>query len=140
MKSRLLLIALLTSFSVLGQDIIVNGQTIGRFLDGNERRALKPFTRQLSNGNYIRNYKGFKVELYPSEQIDRIVKLNKVANISFAVCVPLVAAYTIEGKGTMMLWVGMMIGVVLYAAAGISIRNKIKLNRYIRGKTRKQRG
>ena len=100
MKSRLLLIALLASFSCFGQDIVVNGETIGRFLDVNESLEVKPFTRQLSNGNYIRKFKGFKVELYPNLQIDRLCKFNKIKAILHLGLVTLVATIPGDGAGT----------------------------------------
>lgn len=139
MKTRLLLIALLASFSCFGQDIVVNGETIGRFLDVNESLEVKPFTRQLSNGNYIRKFKGFKVELYPNLQIDRLCKFNKIKAILHLGLVTLVA--TIPGDGDLVtiikvLFIGiLLVGVPMYTA----IINKVIINMYIKGNTLKQR-
>ena len=139
MKTRLLLIALLASFSCFGQDIVVNGETIGRFLDVNESLEVKPFTRQLSNGNYIRKFKGFKVELYPNLQIDRLCKFNKILTILDLGLVTLVA--TIPGDGDLVtiikvLFIGiLLVGVPMYTA----IINKVIINMYIKGNTLKQR-
>ena len=139
MKSLLLLIALLASFSCFGQDIVVNGETIGRYLDVNESLELKPFTRQLSNGNYIRKFKGSKVELYPNLQIDRLCKFNKIKAILHLGLVTLVA--TIPGDGDLVtiikvLFIGiLLVGVPMYTA----IINKVIINMYIKGNTLKQR-
>ena len=139
MKTRLLLIALLASFSCFGQDIVVNGETIGRFLDVNESLEVKPFTRQLSNGNYIRKFKGFKVELYPNLPIDRLCKFNKILTILELGLVTLVA--TIPGDGDLVtiikvLFIGiLLVGVPMYTA----IINKVIINMYIKGNTLKQR-
>ena len=137
MKSRLLLIALLTSFSCFGQDIVVNGETIGRYLDVNESLELKPFTRQLSNGNYIRKFKGSKVELYPNLQIDRLCKFNKIKAILHLGLVTLVATIPGDGAGTFIkvVFIGMLVAQPIYK----EIINKVIINMYIKGNTLKQR-
>ena len=137
MKSLLLLIALLASFSCFGQDIVVNGETIGRYLDVNESLELKPFTRQLSNGNYIRKFKGSKVELYPNLQIDRLCKFNKIKAILHLGLVTLVATIPGDGAGTFIkvVFIGMLVAQPIYK----EIINKVIINMYIKGNTLKQR-
>ena len=138
MKSRLLLIALLASFTSFGQEIMVNGESIGRYV--NKSMDIKPFTMQLNNGNFVRKFKGHKVELYPNEEIERICKFNKSSNISIAVLMTLAAAIPIDGGGATSILRVLLIGYVMYVyAIPIKILNNIILRRYIKGKTKKQK-
>ena len=139
MKSRLLLIAFLASFSCFGQDIVVNGETIGRYLDVNESLELKPFTRQLSNGNYIRKFKGSKVELYPNLQIDRLCKFNKILTILDLGLLTLVAVVPANGDLAVTIIKGFFIIVLLAVPMYTAIIHKVKINMYIKGNTLKQR-
>ena len=139
MKSLLLLIALLASFSCFGQDIVVNGETIGRYLDVNESLELKPFTRQLSNGNYIRKFKGSKVELYPNLQIDRLCKFNKILTILDLGLLTLVAVVPANGDLAVTIIKVFFIGVLLVVPVYTAIIHKVKINMYIKGNTLKQR-
>jgi hypothetical protein len=164
---RLILITSIFFFSsnLSSQEIVVQGDTIGRYLSREEFRNMKKGMFTLENGNHWRLHKfGFGrrnkkvIELYPNAHIDKISKFNKSSKI--AVCgigLAAIAPQAIEmptlinqlnqiqisssseltlGDDLEHIEVGEIIGLSFYAYHVCDLVDRILINRYLNGRSK----